>query len=56
MNLLDHLEKKYRRFAIPHMTRYIVLGQVVAYIFIAMEQIDPAQMLLVPKLVLEGQL
>ncbi|HEG42745.1 MAG TPA: hypothetical protein ENH94_01720 [Phycisphaerales bacterium] len=56
MNLLDHLEKRYRRFAVPHMTRYIVLGQVAAYIFIAMEQIDPAQMAFVPKLVLEGQI
>ena len=56
MNLLDHIEKRYRRFAVPHITRYIVLGQVAAYIFIAMEQIDSAQMLLVPKLVLEGQI
>lgn len=56
VNLLDHLEKRYRRFAIPHITRYIVLGQVLAYIFIAIERIDPAQMLFVPKLVLDGQL
>ena len=30
MSLLDHLEKRYRRFAVSHMTRYIVLGQVAA--------------------------
>ena len=55
MKFLDYLERKIRRFAIPDLVVYIIIGQVIAA-FLSMS--NPQAMsifLLVPQLVLEGQ-
>lgn len=55
MRLLDRLERKLRPYAVPNLTMIIIMGQVLAYI---LGQGNPRiyeQMLLLPRLVLEGE-
>jgi hypothetical protein len=55
MRLLDRLERKFRPFAVPNLTLIIIMGQVLAFI---VGQGNPRifeQMVLVPRLVLEGE-
>jgi len=56
MSLLDRLERKFRPFAVPNLTMIIIMGQTLAYI---LGQGNPRiyeQMLLLPRLVLEGEI
>ncbi len=55
MRLLDRLERKFRPYAVPNLTLVIIMGQTLAYI---LGQANPriyGQMVLLPQLVLEGQ-
>ena len=55
MRLLDRLERKFRPYAVPNLTLVIIMGQVLAYI---LNQSNPQileRMVLVPRLVLEGE-
>lgn len=55
MRLLDRLERKFRPYAVPNLTLVIIIGQVLAYI---LNQSNPQileRMVLVPRLVLEGE-
>ncbi|NQV26416.1 MAG: hypothetical protein HQ518_18835 [Rhodopirellula sp.] len=55
MRLLDRLERRFRRYAIPNLTMIIIIGQVLAYI---LSQSNPElleRMILVPRLVMEGE-
>tara|TARA_R110002072_G_scaffold145460_1_gene291911 strand:- start:47308 stop:48102 length:795 start_codon:yes stop_codon:yes gene_type:complete len=55
MRLLDRLERKLRPYAVPNLTLVIIMGQVLAYI---VNQSNPQvleRMVLVPRLVMEGE-
>ncbi|NUQ63964.1 MAG: hypothetical protein HUU20_15915 [Pirellulales bacterium] len=55
MTLLDRLERRFGRWAVPNVTIGLILGQVFVYV---MEMIEPGRvpnLALVPKLVLEGE-
>ncbi len=55
MSFLDKLERRYRTWAVPNITLFIVLGQAFFYLAGRSGQLDPGRMLLVPALVLEGE-
>jgi len=55
MSLLDKLERRFRRFAIPQLTLYIVVGQVMFFISVSTGAVDIEQMLLIPGMVLQGE-
>jgi len=55
MTVLDHLEKKFRRFAIPNVTLYLIVGQICFYAVIKTEVLPMDRMLLIPADVLAGQ-
>ncbi len=55
MTLLDHLEKRFRRFAIPNVTLYLIIGQVAFYLAVTSQFVDIQDMLLIPANVYQGQ-
>lgn len=55
MRLLDRLERKFRPYAVPNVTMIIIMGQVLAYILSQSNAEILERMVLVPSLVLEGQ-
>lgn len=55
MNILDYLEKKFRGFAIPNITLYLITGQVILFVLNLAGQLDLSFVLLIPELVHEGQ-
>jgi hypothetical protein len=55
MNILNHLEKKLRRFAIPNITLYLITGQVILFVLNLSGKFDLSFVLLIPELVLVGQ-
>lgn len=55
MKFLDYLERKIRRFAIPDLVVYIIIGQVIAF-FLAMPNPNALEIFqFTPQLVLQGQ-
>lgn len=55
MTLLDFLEKKCRRFAIPNLTVYLIAGQIFFYVGVMAEVIPLERMTLIPARVFEGE-
>ena len=55
MSLLDKLERKYRTWAIPNITLYLVFGQAFFYLAARSGKLDVSRMFLVPSLVLQGE-
>jgi hypothetical protein len=55
MTLLDRLENKCSRFAIPNVTLYLIIGQVCFYLGVMSQFIDINAMQLIPSLVFKGQ-
>jgi len=55
MRWLDRLERRFGRWAIPNLTKTIVLGQVLVYVLIQLRPEIQQQTMLVPALVLQGQ-
>lgn len=55
MNLLDKLERKLGRFAVPNITLYLVVGQAFIFLFSYAGRLDVTRAMLVPSLVLEGE-
>ncbi len=55
MNLLDKLERKFRRIAIPNLTLYLIIGQAIFFVGSRSRQIDIGRAILLPELVLEGE-
>ncbi len=55
MSLLDTLEKKLRRYAIPNLTLYIIAGQVLFFIFALSGRFILERVLLIPSLVMAGE-
>jgi hypothetical protein len=55
MSLLDSLEKKLRRYAVPNVTLYLILGQVLFFVFVLSGRFILDRVLLIPELVLAGE-
>jgi membrane protein implicated in regulation of membrane protease activity len=55
MRLLDNLERKYQRYAIHNATLYIILGQVLFFVFQLSGRFILERVLLIPELVLMGE-
>ena len=55
MGLLDNLERKLRRYAIPNVTLYLIIGQVLFFVFEMSGRFILERVLLIPSLVLAGQ-
>lgn len=55
MSLLDQLERRFRRFAIPNLTGLIVAGQVVGYILQIVNPPAIENWMLIPARVMEGE-
>ena len=55
MGLLDKLERKYKRYAIPNVTTGIIIGQAFLYLFAYSGQMDLSRAYLVPRLVIAGE-
>ena len=55
MQLLDVLEKKFRRFAIPNITVYLIAGQVLFFIFELAGRFMLERVVLIPELVMAGE-
>src|SRR3990172_2602644 len=55
MRLLDNLERKFRRYAIHNVTLYIILGQVLFFVFQLSGRFILDRVVLIPDLVLTGE-
>lgn len=55
MHLLDTLEKKFRRYAVPNMTLYIIAGQALFFMFVLTGRFILERVVLIPELVLAGE-
>jgi hypothetical protein len=55
MHLLDTLEKKFRRYAIPNMTIYLIAGQVLFFMFVLSGRFILERVVLIPQLVMAGE-
>jgi hypothetical protein len=55
MSLLNNLERKFRRYAIPNITLYLILGQVLFWVFAMAGRFILARVVLIPDLVLDGE-
>lgn len=53
--MLDKLEKKFRRYAIPNLTVYLIMGQVLFFVFALSGRFILERVILVPELVLRGE-
>jgi hypothetical protein len=55
MPILDKLERRLGRFAIPRLSLYLVAGQVVVFLLESFGRLNPAVLWLVPVVALQGQ-
>ena len=55
MSLLNNLERKFRRFAISNVTLYLILGQVLFFVFALSGRFILGRVVLIPELVLGGE-
>jgi len=55
MGLLDNLEKKLRRYAVPNVTLYLILGQVFFFVFEMSGRFLIDRVVLIPDLVMTGE-
>jgi hypothetical protein len=55
MSLLNNLERKLRRFAIPNVTLYLILGQVLFFVFAMSGRFILERIVLIPDRVLMGE-
>lgn len=55
MNLLESLEKKYRRYAVHNVTLYLIMGQALFFVFALSGRFNVGHVLLIPERVLMGE-
>ncbi len=55
MRLLDRLEKRFGRFAVPNVTIYLIAGQSIFYVLFMMGKLDPAMTMLSAGHLMEGE-
>src|SRR5512147_822148 len=55
MSLIDKLDRKFRRYAVPNVTLYLIIGQVLFFLFVLSGRFILDRVVLVPALVLAGE-
>lgn len=55
MTILDKLERRLGRFAIPHLTIALIIGQVFVFGMMSVNQLDTERIILVPAWVMDGE-
>src|SRR5512143_4168365 len=55
MSFIDKLDRKFRRYAIPNVTLYLIIGQVLFFMFVLSGRFILDRVVLVPALVLAGE-
>lgn len=55
MSWLNNLERKFRRYAVPNITVYLILGQVMFFVFAVSGRFILERVVLVPERVLDGE-
>jgi hypothetical protein len=55
MTVLDKLDRRFGRFAIPNLTLILIVGQVTAFGFMLVGQLEVIRIALIPAAVLEGE-
>ncbi len=55
MGLIDKLDRKLRRYAIPNVTLYLIIGQVIFFLFVMSGRFILDRVVLVPEYVMAGQ-
>ena len=55
MNLLENLERKLRRYAVHNVTLYLILGQVLFFVFALSGRFILQRVVLIPDLVMAGE-
>jgi hypothetical protein len=55
MTLLDKLERRFGRYAVPNLTISLIMGQILAFGLIMMGQLDPARIALNPAAIFQGE-
>ena len=55
MDLLDRLDRKYRRYGVPNVTLYLIIGQALFYVFQLSGRFILDRVVLIPSLVLDGE-
>jgi hypothetical protein len=55
MNLLDTLERKFRRYAITNITIYLIAGQVIFFVLHLAGRFSLERVVLIPEMVLDGE-
>ncbi len=55
MSWFNRLERRLEPFAIPHITLYIVIGQVFVYLSFVLHLLEPLRIIFVPEFVLHGE-
>ena len=55
MNILDKLERRFRRYGIPNITLYLIMGQVLLFMASRSGSFDIGRALLIPELALQGE-
>src|SRR4030067_140648 len=55
VNILDGLERRFRRYGIPNITLYLIMGQVLLFMASRSGSFDIGRALLIPELALQGE-
>jgi hypothetical protein len=55
MSLLDKLDRKLRRYAVPNVTLYLIIGQVLFFLFVISGRFVLERVVLIPDLVMMGE-
>jgi hypothetical protein len=55
MRLLDKMDRKFRRYAVPNLTLYLILGQVLFFIFAVSGRFVLERVILIPERVIMGE-
>jgi len=55
MSLIDKLDRKFRRYAIPNVTLYLIIGQVLFFLFVLSGRFILGRVTLIPDYVLGGE-
>ncbi len=55
MNLLDKLDRKLRRYAVPNVTMYLIIGQVLFFLFVLSGRFMLERVVLIPHRVMMGE-
>lgn len=55
MSFLDHLDRRFGRFSLTHVTLYLIIGQVFVTLTAMLQLVDADRLTLIPALILNGE-